>query len=338
MDKGKGKQYSVKEAKSIKVALFFIAAILIFYFGATFLKGINVFGKKNYYYAVFEDIGALHESTTVTLNGFDIGKVTDISLLSSNPVRICAEILVTEKLDIPNDSRFEVAQKDVLGGMVVNLHLGESSQMAKSGDTLGCYLAGGMLDGLGDMLAQLQSVVSSIDTIGLGLKAAFLPQDSLNGGTSLKNTLANLQEATGDLALLLDHNSPKINNVVSQLDKLSRTLGEATPKIDAIISNVDNISDSLAQANIRTLVNNAQDAVNNVNQVIAKVERGQGTVGQLIYNDSLYQSLNSTLESLNALITDVKANPSKYINVTIFGKKESRELNKEKNKEKNKDK
>lgn len=329
MNKDKGKQYSEKEVKSIKVALFCIAAVLIFYFGATFLKGINVLGKKNYYYAVFEDIGALHESTNVTLNGYGIGKVTDISLLSTDPVRICAEILITEKLDIPEDSRFEVAQKDVLGGMVVNLRLGESSKFAKSGDTLGCYLAGGMLDGLGDLAAQLQSVVSSIDTIGLGLKEAFRPQDSLNGGTSLKNTLANLQEVTGDLAVLLDRNSPKINNVVAQLDKLSRTLGDASPKLDAIISNVDNISDSLAQANIRTLVNNAQATVDNVNQVIAKVEQGHGTVGQLINNDSLYKSLNNTLESLNLLVQDLKDNPSKYINVTVFGRKESREAKKE---------
>lgn len=329
MSKDKDKQYSVKEAKSIKVALFCIAAILIFYFGATFLKGINVFGKKNYYYTVFEDIGALHESTNVTLNGYGIGKVTNISLLSSNPVRICAEILVTEKLDIPEDSQFEVAQKDVLGGMVVNLHLGSSSRIAQSGDTLGCYLAGGMLDGLGDLTAQLQSVVSSIDTIGLGLKEAFRPQDSLNSGKSLKNTLANLQEVTGDLAVLIDRNSPKINSLVTQLDKLSRTLGDASPKIDAIISNVDNISDSLAQANIRTLVNNAQETVNNVNQVIAKVEQGQGTVGQLINNDSLYKSLNNTLESLNLLVQDLKENPSKYVNVTVFGRKESRMAKKE---------
>lgn len=333
MNKDKDKQYSEKEVKSIKVALFCIAAVLIFYFGATFLKGINILGKKNYYYAVFEDIGALHESTNVTLNGYGIGKVTDITLLSSNPVRICAEILITEKLDIPEDSRFEVAQKDVLGGMVVNLRLGESSRFAKSGDTLGCYLAAGMLDGLGDMLTQLRSVVASIDTIGLGLKAAFRPQDSLNGGNSLKGTLDNLQEATGELAQLLEHNGPRIGNVVAQLDKLSRTLGEASPKIDAILSNVDNISDSLAQANIRTLVNNAQEAVTNVNQVIAKVEQGQGTVGQLIYNDSLYHSLNNTIESLNLLVQDLKENPSKYINVTVFGRKERKEQRKEQRKE-----
>lgn len=321
MDKDKPKQYTEKEAKSIKVAVFCIAAVLIFYFGVTFLKGINVLGKKHYYYAVFEDIGALHESTTVTLNGYGIGKVTDIGLLSTNPVRICAEILVTEDLDIPEDSRFEVAQKDVLGGMVVNLHLGTSSRMAHSGDTLGCYLAGGMLDGLGDLVAQLQNVVASVDTIGMNLKSAFLPYDSLNGGESIKYTLANLRQATGDLAAILDKNGPRFNSIVVQLDQLSKTLGEASPKIDAILANVDNISDSLVQANIRTLVNNAQNTIDNANSVIKSVNEGHGTVGQLMQNDSLYNNLNKTIESLDVLINDVKQNPSKYINITIFKRK-----------------
>jgi phospholipid/cholesterol/gamma-HCH transport system substrate-binding protein len=326
MDNKKADQHTVKEARSIKVALFVIGAALIFYFGVTFLKGINAFGKKTYYYAVFEDIGALHESTNVTLNGYGIGKVTDIELLSSNPVRICAEILVTEKLDIPEDSQFEVASKGVLGDMVVNLHLGQSARMAQHGDTLGCYLAGGMLDGVGDLVAQLKSVVASVDTIGQNLKLAFRMEDSLNGGTMIKNTLQNLEHTTADLSKLLAVNGGKVNSVVTQLEVLSKTLGEAAPKIDAIVSNVDNITDSIAQANIRTLVNNAQSTVDNANALIAGVKNGQGTVGQLIRNDSLYNNLNKTIESLDLLVKDIKANPSKYINVTIFGKKEEKKV------------
>jgi len=326
MDNKKADQHTVKEARSIKVALFVIGAALIFYFGVMFLKGINAFGKKTYYYAVFEDIGALHESTNVTLNGYGIGKVTDIELLSSNPVRICAEILVTEKLDIPEDSQFEVASKGVLGDMVVNLHLGQSARMAQHGDTLGCYLAGGMLDGVGDLVAQLKSVVASVDTIGQNLKLAFRTEDSLNGGTMIKNTLQNLEHTTADLSKLLAVNGGKVNSVVTQLEVLSKTLGEAAPKIDAIVSNVDYITDSIAQANIRTLVNNAQSTVDNANALIAGVKNGQGTVGQLIRNDSLYNNLNKTIESLDLLIKDIKSNPSKYINVTIFGKKEEKKV------------
>ena len=327
MDKNKQKPFSDKEIKSIKVALFFIAAVLVFYLGSVFLKGISVFGKKNYYYAVFEDVGALHESTNVALNGFEIGKITDIKLLSSNPVRICAEILITEDLNIPEDSKLEVAQMDVLGGMIVNLHLGQSSTMAHSGDTLGCYLASGMFDGVDELVAQLQSVVASVDTIAQNLKLVFRSEDSSNGGVMIKNTLENLEHTTADLSKLLADNGGKVNNFVSQLDKLSKTLADASPKINEIVDNVDNISDSLAQSNIRTLVNNAQSTIDNVNQIINEVEKGEGTVGKLVRNDSLYNSINKTIESLDLLIKDLKANPSKYINVTVFGKREKKDKN-----------
>lgn len=333
MEKKNNNQYSVKEAKSIKVALFCIAAALIFYIGATFLKGINVFGKKTYYYAVFEDIGALHESTNVTLNGYEIGKVTGIKLLSSNPVRICAEILVTEKLDIPKDSKFEVAQKDVLGSMIVNLHMGQSAEIAHSGDTLGCYVAGGMLDGVDELVTQLQSVVASVDTIGQNLKLAFRSDDPVNGGMMIKNTLANLEATSANLSKLLADNGGKVNNVMTQLQTLTKTLSEASPKIDAIVSNLDNITDSLAQANIRTLVGNAQNTVDNVNSIINGVQQGQGTVGQLLQNDSLYYSLSKTIESLDNLVNDVKQNPSRYLK-SLFVREKRNDRKEEKNKQK----
>jgi phospholipid/cholesterol/gamma-HCH transport system substrate-binding protein len=322
MEKNNSHSSSAKDIKSIKVALFCIAAALIFYLGSLFLKGINIFSKKHYYYAVFEDIGALHESTVVALNGYPIGKVTDIKLLSSNPVRICAEILVTEKLDVPEDSRFEVMQKDVLGGMIVNLHMGTSNVLAHSGDTLGCYVAGGMLDGVDDLVMQLQSVVASVDTIGQNLKLAFRTEDSLNGGTMIKNTLANLEATSQNLSKLLADNGGKVNRVVTQLDVLTKTLSDASPKIDAIVANVDNITDSLAQANIRTLVNNAQNTIDNANSVIAKVKAGEGTIGQLVQNDSLYRNINQTIECVNLLIKEIKDHPGDYLNVTVFGRKE----------------
>ena len=331
MEKNKRNQYSEKEAKSIKVALFCIAAVLVFYMGTMFLKGINLFSKKYYYYAVFEDVGALHESTTVALNGYPIGKVTTLKLLSSNPVRICAEILVTEKLDIPKDSKFEVAQKDVLGSMVVNLHVGTSSALAHSGDTLGCYVAGGMLDGVGDLVTQLQSVVASVDTIGQNLKLAFRTEDSVNGGMMIKNTLENLERTTRDLSAMMAQNGGKVNNVMTQLQTLTKTLSEVSPKIDAIVSNLDNITDSLAQANIRTLVNNAKNTVDNANALINGVNQGQGTVGQLMQNDSLYKDLTKTIESLDVLINDVKDNPSKYLR-SLFVKEKKKNKKEEKNK------
>ena len=318
-------QYSEKNIKSMKVAIFCIAALVIFYFGCNFLKGLNVFNRKTHLYAVFENVGDLHESTNVVFNGFPIGKVNDITLLSTNPPRICAEILLTEDIDIPVDSRFEVAQKDVLGGMIVNLVMGGSKTFAKEKDTLGSMLAPGMFDGIDEIKAQLANVIASVDTLGLSLKSAFHPFDSANSAFMLKATLTNLEASTRHLNRLLANNEGKVGNVVSQLERLTATLSDATPQINTIVTNLDNISDSLAQSNIRALVDDAQATLANLNDVTAKIENGDGTVGKLINNEQLYQNVTQTLESLNVLIKDLKANPSKYINVTVFGKKEKKE-------------
>ncbi len=324
LDKEKTK-YTDKSIKSIKVALFCITAILIVYFGCTFLKGLNVFGHKTYYYTVFENLGGLHESTTIALNGYPVGKVTKLTILNTNPTRICAEMLITEEVDLPIDSRFEVAEKDVMGGMIVNLIVGESKTIAHNKDTLACSIASGLMGGLDDLMDQLTSVIASVDTIGLSLKSAFLLDDPDNGGLMLKSTLVNLEASARHLNQILADNEAPVDNIVKQLEQLSITLGEATPQINSIVQNIDYIIDSLAQSNIRTLINDAQATVTNLNEVMAKVERGEGSVGLLMNSDSLYDNINHTVESLNVLLLDLKENPSRYINVTIFGKKDQKQ-------------
>ena len=308
----------------MRVAVFCIAAMVVFYFGASFLKGLNILGHKTYYYAVMEDIGGLHESTTATINGYPIGKVTSLKMLSTNPVRICAEIMVTEKIEFPKDSRIEIAQKDVLGGMVVNILPGSSMVMAKSGDTLQSYLAGGLFDGIGDLRDQLASVVSSVDTIALALKSAFQPNDPENGAITLKNTLINLEASTQQLNRILAANGPKVGEMVTKLNNFSTTLDKAAPQLNTIIDNLEHISDTVAQSNIKALFTDAQQAVANINSLTGKLEKGEGSVGQLMNNDSLYTNINKAAESLDKLLNDLKANPGRYINITVFGKKKEK--------------
>ncbi len=314
-------QYSAKNVKSMKVAIFCIAALVILYLGCNFLQGLNTFGKRSYYYAVFDNIGGLHKSTTVAINGYPVGEVHNLTLMSTNPTKICAEILITEDIDIPIDSKFEVAQADLLGGMVLNIIVGQSKTLAQNKDTLACGLAPGMFDGIDELKAQLANVLASVDTIGMSVKSAFLLNDPENGAMMLKNTLVNLESSTNHLNQILAANGDKIGNVVTKLDQLSTTLSDATPQINNIIQNMDNISDSLAQSRIHALLNDAQSTIANLNEVTAKIERGEGSAGLLLSNDSLYNNINSTVESLNILLQDLKAHPSKYINVTVFGKK-----------------
>ncbi|MBO2525790.1 MAG: hypothetical protein CW341_08855 [Bacteroidetes bacterium] len=325
MEKEQVKQDNTSHNKSkLKVGIFCIAAVVIFYLGACFFKGISAFGKKTYYYAVFENTGGLQESNAVMLNGYKIGQVTKVSLLSDNPVRLCAELMITEPVNIPKDSKVQVAPKDLLGGTVVNILFGNDTHMLQAKDTMATYVVPQMTDGIDGLKAQLASILTSVDTIALSLKDVLSPE---GGAQDLKGTLANLEATTANLNSILGNNKDKVGKLVNNLEKFSNNLQEAGPQLETIVNNLDKISDSVAKANVTQLINDAQQAIGDVQLIVNKIQKGDGTLGQLVTNDTLYYNLENSLHSLDELLKDLKANPKKYINVTVFGKKEKKEKN-----------
>lgn len=307
--------------KRVKVAIMCIAAIVIFYVGANFLKGIDVFGKKNYYYAVFENSGGLQLSAPLLVNGYKIGKVMDISLVSDNPVKICAEVLVTENIRIPKDSKFEAASQDLLGGSVLKLHLGNATEYAKSGDTLDFFATPGLTDGIDEMKTKIDNILSSVDTIGLSLKDV-LHRDG--GAQNLKNTLANLESTTENLNEILGQNKAKIGRLVTDLEHFSQTLNDASPKLNSVVDNFSNIADSIAKADVAAVINNANKTIEEIDLLVSKINNGEGDIGQLINNDSLYRNLEATTANINNLIIDLKQNPKRYVHFSLFGRKDKK--------------
>lgn len=310
---------SAHNKSKLKVGIFCIVAVVIFYLGACFFKGVSAFGKKTYYYAIFDNTGGLQASNAVMLNGYKIGQVTNVSIISDNPVRLCAELMITEDVNIPKDSKVQVAPKDLLGGTVVNILFGSDTRYLQDKDTMQAYVVPPMTDGIDELKAQLGSILSSVDTITLSLKDVLAPDA---GGQDLKSTLANLESTTENLTYILSANKDKVGKLVTNLEQFSNTLQAAGPQLESIVENMDNITDSLSKANVRQTINDAQKAVGDIQLIVDKMQRGEGTLGQLVNNDSLYLNLEHSLYSLNELLVDLKANPKKYINVTVFGKKE----------------
>lgn len=315
-------QDSGNTIRNMKVALFCLAGILIFYFGANLLKGVNAFGKKTRFYAVFGHSGGLQESTAVLVNGYRIGKVNRITLLNSCPVRICAEILVTEDIGLPEDSKFEIAQKDVLGGTVVNVIMGRCGHHARNGDTLQGCLAPPLLGSLDTLEYKLRGILTSVDTISLSVKQLFNPDDPGNGALLLKQTLCHLETASGTLNRLLNDNSGKASRILDKFDQIGTTLQKAAPQIEAVADNLEHITDTLARSNIMQLLADAQSAAGRLDTLAGMLRRGEGTAGQLLNNDTLYRNIDNTAKSLDILLKDIKENPKRYLNVTVFGKRE----------------
>ncbi len=308
-----------KDIKKSRVALFCIAAILIFYIGANFLKGLDLFSKKTYYYAVFDNVGGLLAGNPVFVNGYKIGKVTDVKMISDNPVKICTEMLIMEDIDIPEDSKFVVAPKDLLGGNIMNLMMGTSSRFAKNGDTLACSVIQPLSAGIDDMKFKINNILSSVDTIGLSLKNVLKDDD---GAKNLAQTLKNIEQITGNLDRMIAQNEAKVGRLVTDLTTFSNTLKSASPELKNVISNFNAISDTLAKANIAGVIYNANKTISDIDVMVRKVNDGQGDIGQLMNNDTLYKNLEAATNNLNLLLKDIKQNPGRYVQVSVFGKKD----------------
>ncbi len=322
-NKNKNPQDVQDSKKKIRVALLCIAAVLIFYIGANFLKGINVFHKKTYFYCVMEDASGVQQNTPVYLAGYKIGQVQEVDMLSANPPRICAKIMLNEKLDLPKDSELKLQSSGLLGGMQLDVVMGKATSYFKNNDTIRCTKAPGMLDGIDGIKTQLGSVMASVDTIGLELKDLLHKE---GGGESLRATLDNIEQATSNLNDILADNKGKVSNLVSSLQRFGTTLDNASPKLNEILDNFDNISDTIAKADIAGVIANANNTIKEVETLVKKANNGEGTVGALLNDDGLVKKINEAIKSLDDLLKDVKDNPRHYL--APLGEKKKKKKNK----------
>jgi len=318
-EKNKPTNHSDRNSKSVKVAIFCILALIILYFGSNFLKGLDSFSKKEFYYSVFENSGGLHTGAVVYLKGYPIGKVTKVKLISYAPVKILAEYLINEGVKIPKDSRFDVTSKDMLGGIIVRLEFGNETVMASPGDTLACGIVPQITDGLESVKDQIINILISVDTIANSLKDVLTRQ---NGAEKLAQSLVNIEKVTHSLSNILASNKANFGRIVTEFANFSETLTAVSPDLKRVVANFDQISDSLAKVNVAGVIVNANHTILQLEEVVKKINTGDGDVAKLLNEDLLYKSLGSTLQSLNELIVDIKQNPKRYINVTVFGKKE----------------
>ncbi len=316
------KSHKTTNVRAIKVAVFVIAAILIFYLGANFLRGIDTFGRKVYYYTMLENTGGLTVDNIVYVNGYRIGKVTRMDLVSDQPVKVCAEVLINQKIRIPDDSQFEITSKDILGGNIINVVMGSSPNPAKSRDTLKSFIAPSMMGGLGDLVGKLNNTLTSIDTIASSLKDVIHNE---GGAQNLQFTLAHIENATASLNQILEDNQGKVNSLITNLSAFGNTLKEASPYITNLVNNFDQIADSLVKADVAAIVTNTNKTIAEIDGIMRKINTGKGDIGQLINSDTIYRNLEASTQNLNLLIKDIKENPGRYVTISLFNRKSKEE-------------
>lgn len=305
----------MKISKEIKVALLGIVALVILYFGFKFLKGAELFSDTRTYYVVYQNVDGLTASNPVMLNGVQVGSVQHLKLMPKEHNNILVEIEVGEELQIGDSTIAALASSDLLGSKAITLYLGNSKKLYKGGERLLSFNE----KSIADMLTT--KAVPVIDKVDTTLARVNRLLDS-EAKENLQLILANTQATTEALNAMLRANQGNINEITSNTNKLMASLIKTQRHIDRMALNMAEITDTLKQAEVNKLVDNANKAVVEMQQTVAKLNSNQGSMGKLMNDDALYQNMTRSTEALNMLLRDIQAYPKRYVQFSLIGRKD----------------
>jgi len=311
-----------KISNEVKVGATAIITLIVFIWLYNFLKGKDFFQNVAYYYTVYDKVGGLSESNPVEINGYKVGVVQSIDFLDATSGRLIVEFSVSRDFKLPKNTVAEIIPISPLGGMKVQFVYGNGPEFYAEGDTLPGRVAAGLLELIDKEFLPLKDKISglivTLDSITTSLDE--LMDDNFKD--DLRGTINNLNNTTGSIERIVGSKESELKNTLENLDRFSRMLSENSEKMDNTFTNMERITDTLAAADIYGTIKNLKSSLEKTAVTLDNMNSGKGTAGQFMTNDTLYTNLSSSLENLNALLIDMKANPKRYVNFSLFGKKQ----------------
>lgn len=322
-------------SKEVKIGLLLLAAIALFIFGFNFLKGRNIFYPQDKYYAVYDHIDGLVQGNPVQVNGYAIGQVNKIELEKGNTGRIIVEFRVSKSdFEIPENSVAKIVG-DLLGSKTVQIIPGNSKVYLESGDTLLSDIETSIGESVNRTVLPLkikaEKMMSSIDSVLTVIQYIFNEksrEDIKQSIESINVAIRTLRKTALRVDTLVSEQRFRLSRISSNVESITLNLKNNNEKLSKIVTNFASISDSLAKANIASTLNNANMALKQTASITEKINKGEGSMGMLVNNDSLYRNLNSAARDLDLLLEDLKENPGRYVHISVFGKKDKKKKNK----------
>jgi phospholipid/cholesterol/gamma-HCH transport system substrate-binding protein len=316
----------VKLSKEFKIGVVVVCAIAALIWGINFLKGTNLFSRKYHLYAVYPRIDNLKPSDALQINGYKVGQINHISILQRDDRNfILVEFLLTEDVDIPKKSIARAVSNDILGNKAVELIFSKEKELVEDGDTLIAETEQGLKESFNKQIAPLQakaeSLLASVDSVMsvVNLMLNARTRENIDKSfESVRKAILSIEQTAYSIHEMVD---PKLSSILTNINNITANLNKSEQKINNILSNFSSISDSLAKAELRGAVDNAAKSMHELNTLLARINEGQGTLGKLARNDSLYNNLNKSAEHLDRLLKDLNENPKRYVHFSIFGKK-----------------
>lgn len=328
----------MKYSKELRTGFVAIATIFAFVWGYNFLKGNDIFSKQRIFYTTYENVGGLTQSNAVMVNGYKVGLVKDVYFDPSSQHRLIVEIMLTaDNYHIPRGTKATLVS-DLLGTPSINLITGTEEGFYEEGDTLVSEIEGALMESITDLSSSLattkvkadrlfeslDSLVNDIrDVLGKGQRDS----DVNRAFRDLAQTMDNLESATSKIDGILDEDG-KLGKILTDVEGFTTTLDENKDEIDNLLNNLSSFSDSLAAAELASTINNANKTLAELADAMEKINNGEGTIGKLFQDETVYANLEAATRDLDSLFVDIKENPNRYVHVSVFGRKEKKDKKK----------
>ena len=317
----------MKISNETKIGALTIIAIVLLFLGFNFLKGKSLFKSGYYLYAKFPESNGLVASNVVTINGFQAGTVSKISA-SKDLKEIDVEVKLNQEYEIPDNSTANISSNP-LGASSLEITLGDSKTLMKSKDTLLTVMTPGLLGQVGSQIRPLaetaKNTLQHIDTVMQNINQVM---DS-SSKEHLQEMVANLSVVTKNLtqttALLnkaLDLQTGAFAGSIKNINSFTQNLADNNAKLDSVMNNLSVATGKLAQVDLATTLDKLNSSMEQLSGIMKKANSTDGSLGALLNDRELYNNFNRTAKSLQTLLDDLRVHPKRYVNISIFGKKD----------------
>lgn len=313
----------MKISNETKVGSLTAIAIVILILGFNFLKGRNLADRSDKIFAEFPNVEGLQVSNPVFINGLQVGKVYSMKEKDKNLTGIMVTISLNKDINIPKNSLATIGS-ELLGTTSVKIKLGNSADYLQDGDTLATMKTLGLADklqsSLDPTLAQVNKTLESLDLVLHNLNSILDPHTKNN----LQSIIANLTSSSKSLEKLLDAQTGMLAKTLTNTESITGNLAKNNDKINATVDNLEKATGKLANAKFDEAVASLQNTMAKLEATVDKVNSNQSSLGALLNDRKLYDQILQTNRSLTTLLDDLRMHPKRYVNISVFGKKDKK--------------
>jgi phospholipid/cholesterol/gamma-HCH transport system substrate-binding protein len=318
-------------SRELKAGLVVLIAGLVLYFGISYLKNSNLFKEGITLYSVYDKVEGIMGSQPVTINGLAVGRIEDIYFHPDQSGRVVVAMTINSDYPITVTTLAQIKSSDLLGAKEISLEIGPGSVLVEDGDTLRSAIEESLGDAINKEVLPVkiktEKLIASLDTaiqILTGFLKGGVENDFRSSFSNVNKSLIHLNEITTELSTYMVENRESLGRSTQNFERLSKSLADNRDELERVFANVANISDSLGKANVGQTMLALERTSKNLDIVTGRIANGEGTLGKLSAQDSLYNQIDKTVQSLDRLLLDLRYHPERYVRLSVFGRRPSR--------------